>query len=226
MVLRSCQSSLAAIRQQSQLEQETMNTGQFTYPLETSTTMSGVPTGMVLLCLGFLASSKVRTRSQAGSSTTSIQLIWSFAAEKRYKDNAKFRKYRHQLFHDSLSEIFKELKPAFTTPEVVCYGDGHYRRLIYGFGPYIADYPEQCLVASIMQGWCPRYVLSMFEIWYCSNAFYFPRCLAPADDLDNPAFQNNPCMLEHTQTILENLELGELWDAYGLVGDVVVSAAF
>jgi len=32
--------------------------------------------------------------------------------------------------------------------------------------------------------------------------------------------------LEHTQTILENLELGELWDAYGLVGDVVVSAAF
>ncbi len=33
-------------------------------------------------------------------------------------------------------------------------------------------------------------------------------------------------MLEHTQTILENLELGELWDAYGLVGDVVVSAAF
>jgi len=63
MVLHLCQLSLAAIRWQSQLEQGTMNTGPFTYLLETSITMSGVPTGMALLCLGFLASSKVRTCS-------------------------------------------------------------------------------------------------------------------------------------------------------------------
>ncbi|KAL7278117.1 hypothetical protein ACG7TL_008088 [Trametes sanguinea] len=25
--------------------------------------------------------------------------------------------------------------------EIICYGDGHYRRVIYGLGPYIADYP-------------------------------------------------------------------------------------
>jgi len=62
-VLHLCQLSLAAIRWLSQLEQGTMNTGQFTYPLETSTTMSSMPTGMALLCLGFLASSKVRTCS-------------------------------------------------------------------------------------------------------------------------------------------------------------------
>ena len=41
-------------------------------------------------------------------------------------------------------------------PEVVHYGDGHYRRTIYGLGPYIADYPEQVLLACIVQGWCPR----------------------------------------------------------------------
>ena len=43
-------------------------------------------------------------------------------------------------------------------PEVVRYGDGHYRRTIYGLGPYIADYPEQVLLACIVQGWCPRCV--------------------------------------------------------------------
>ena len=41
-------------------------------------------------------------------------------------------------------------------PEVVHYRDGHYRRTIYGLGPYIADYPEQVLLACIVQGWCPR----------------------------------------------------------------------
>ena len=66
----------------------------------------------------------------------------------------------------------------------------------------------------------------IFVIRCCPEDFYFPRCLAPANDLDNPAFQNNPRTLEHTQTILENLELGELWDAYGLVGDIVVSTTF
>jgi len=203
-----------------------MNTGRFTYPLATSTTMSGMLTGMVLLCLGFLVSSKVRTCSQDLQPPQSSWLDWSFAAEKWYKDHAKFRKYRRQLFHDSLTEIFKDLEPAFTTPKVVHCGDGHYRHLIYGFGPYIADYPEQCLVASIVQGWCPRYVSMMFVIWCCSEDYYFPRCLAPANDLDNPAFQNNPCTLKHTQTILENLELGQLWDAYGLVSDIVVSTTF
>ena len=138
----------------------------------------------------------------------------------------RFRKYRHQLFHDSLSKIFKELKPAFTTPKVVHCGDGHYRRIMYGFGPYIVDYPEQCLVASIVQGWCLRYVLILFVIRRCPEALYFPRCLAPAKDLDNPTFQNNPCTLEHTQTILENLELGQLWNMYGLVGDIVVRTTF
>ena len=44
------------------------------------------------------------------------------------------------------------------TPRVTRCGDGHYRRIIYCLGPYIADYPEQALLACIVQGWCPRYV--------------------------------------------------------------------
>jgi Plavaka transposase len=34
-----------------------------------------------------------------------------------------------------------------------------HRLAIYGLGPYIADYPEQVLLANIVQDWCPRYVL-------------------------------------------------------------------
>ncbi|KAG1743142.1 hypothetical protein EDB19DRAFT_1894810 [Suillus lakei] len=40
--------------------------------------------------------------------------------------------------------------------KVVHFGDGHYRRVIYGLGPYIADYEEQVLLACIVCGWCPR----------------------------------------------------------------------
>jgi hypothetical protein len=43
-----------------------------------------------------------------------------------------------------------------TEPDIVRCADGHFRRVIYGIGPYIADYPEQALLACIVQGWCPR----------------------------------------------------------------------
>ena len=38
---------------------------------------------------------------------------------------------------------------------IVCCADHHFRRAIYGIGPYITDYPEQALVACIVTGWCP-----------------------------------------------------------------------
>ena len=42
-------------------------------------------------------------------------------------------------------------------PERVHCGDGHFRRVIFGLGPYIADYPEQVCLAGIVSGWCPKY---------------------------------------------------------------------
>lgn len=36
--------------------------------------------------------------------------------------------------------------------------DGHYRKVIYSLGPFMADYPEQVYLACIVQGWCPKYV--------------------------------------------------------------------
>ena len=43
-------------------------------------------------------------------------------------------------------------------PEVTMCPDGHFRRVIYTLGPYIADYPEQVLLTGIVAGWCPKYV--------------------------------------------------------------------
>ena len=41
-------------------------------------------------------------------------------------------------------------------PEIVQCADGHFRKVIWGLGPYIADYPEQVLLACVVNNWCPR----------------------------------------------------------------------
>ncbi|KAI9452139.1 hypothetical protein BJY52DRAFT_1205778 [Lactarius psammicola] len=69
-------------------------------------------------------------------------------------NDASFRKFRHQLLHSSIAKILEPLKPSMTTLEVVRFLDYHFRRVIYKLGPYIADYPEQALLACIVQGWC------------------------------------------------------------------------
>jgi len=61
------------------------------------------------------------------------------------------------MFHMSLRAILSSLEPGMTEPEVLQCPDGHFRRVIYGLGPYIADYPEQVLLTCVVQGWCPKY---------------------------------------------------------------------
>lgn len=78
------------------------------------------------------------------------------SADREHEDSDEFRKFRRNLFHGSINHILQSLRPGMETPEVVRYGDGHYRRTIYGLGPYIADYPEQVLLACVVQGWCAR----------------------------------------------------------------------
>jgi hypothetical protein len=52
----------------------------------------------------------------------------------------------------------------------------------------------------------------------------FPtRCNTQPHDFDNPRLRR--CQ-EHTEALVEALELGELWDNYGLVGDIVVRISF
>ena len=46
------------------------------------------------------------------------------------------------------------------------------------------------------------------------------RCTAPAEDLDGSIYPSRS--KEHTELISAEFELGQLWDEYGLVGDIVV----
>ena len=67
-----------------------------------------------------------------------------------------FRTFRRQLMHESLKTILMPLKPFMTKPDIVKCLDSHYRHAIYTLGPYIADYPEQVLIATVVSGWCTR----------------------------------------------------------------------
>ncbi|KAG1802868.1 uncharacterized protein HD556DRAFT_1437932 [Suillus plorans] len=87
-----------------------------------------------------------------------------------------------------------------TKPEVVRFGDGHYRRVIYGLGPYIADYEEQVLLACIVRSWCPR-------------------CMSHCKNLDAKSLHHTR---DHTEALIEEVSSTDLWDEYGIIHDLVL----
>ncbi|KIK95755.1 hypothetical protein PAXRUDRAFT_11252 [Paxillus rubicundulus Ve08.2h10] len=87
-----------------------------------------------------------------------------------------------------------------TSPEITRFGDGHFQRVIYGLGPYIADYEEQVVLAAIIRNWCPK-------------------CLSIRTELDK-----DKALLRchaHTDLLVDELNLGTLWDEYRIIADVV-----
>ena len=106
-----------------------------------------------------------------------------------------------------------------TAPERVRCGDGHFRRVVFGLGPYIADYPEQALVSCIVQSWCPMYEATSSSAGMI--LIILSSCIANKNNLDG----SGPKIMrlrEHTEAAVKAFELGELWQRYGIVGDVVV----
>ena len=81
-----------------------------------------------------------------------------YLAGRESSQDPHFHNFRCQLLHSSLAKMLEPLRPGMTKPDVVRCPDGHFRRAVYGIGPYIADYPEQALLACVVQNWCPRYV--------------------------------------------------------------------
>ena len=68
------------------------------------------------------------------------------------------------MYHASLEEILSSLKEGMTTPQLRRCPDGYFSWIIYGLGPYVADYPEQVLLTTIVQNWCPKYIVeSLFS---------------------------------------------------------------
>jgi hypothetical protein len=149
-------SSSAVTKPQSLLRRAIINTGQSICQSVIYTTMYGVRIVMALFYLGFLPFQPVSAELYI---PTVITLIKSRClADKEFNKDAHFRKFRRQLLHSSLAKMLQSLKPSMTKPEVVRCLDGHFQRAIYGLGPYIADYPEQCLLACIVQNWCMKYI--------------------------------------------------------------------
>ena len=79
-------------------------------------------------------------------------------ASKEHADDVVFRQFHHQLIHTLLAKILAPLKGAIEVPKVAQSPDGHFHQAIYSIGPYIADYPEQALLACIVQDWYTKYV--------------------------------------------------------------------
>ncbi|KAG5649624.1 hypothetical protein H0H81_002797 [Sphagnurus paluster] len=159
--------------------------------------MSAVLTGTHFLSLDFLQFLK-RTRLPAAP----------LSADKKHEDDVNFRKFCRQLFHSSLAHILGSLKPWMTKVRIIRCADGHFRRVIFGLGPYIANYPEQALLACIVSGWCAK-------------------CTANAKNLDAD-ISAILCSHEHTESVrvLAGDDLNILWDGYGIVGDIIPFTAY
>ncbi|KAG1722135.1 uncharacterized protein EDB91DRAFT_1240245 [Suillus paluster] len=74
------------------------------------------------------------------------------------------------------------------------FGDGHYRHVIYGLGPYIADYEEQ--VSLMVQG----------------------KCLLYHKSLDGDSLRRSKT---HTEALIEECDHLALWDEFGIVAQLV-----
>lgn len=85
-----------------------------------------------------------------------LTLTDTLTACRENEDSEEFRLFRKQLYHASLTHILEPLREGMTVPQVMMCPDGHYRRVIFELGPFIANYPEQVVLAGIVQGWCPK----------------------------------------------------------------------
>ena len=109
--------------------------------------------GAGLVLIGFLSIPKSKFYISCSAYDSEIIFDLLFLAEKEHASSVSFCR---KLFHTSISLILQSLQSGKTTPEVYRCPDQRYRHVIWGIGPYIADYPEQVLLACIVQDWCAK----------------------------------------------------------------------
>ncbi|KAF8124100.1 hypothetical protein EV363DRAFT_1178461 [Boletus edulis] len=139
-------------------------------------------------------------RCSHGSAVSLLGFLAIPKTDQEFRNDQEFRDFRRHLFHTSLEAALEPLRTAMTKPEVTLCADGHYRRAIYGLGPYIADYPEQVLLSCVVQGWCAK-------------------CLANRKSLDESI--PIPRDHDHTRLVMEYLNTTELWKKYGIIDDIL-----
>ena len=148
---RSFQLSLGVTKLWSLSQRARMNTGPYTSQLETFTIMSDVHIAMVLHCWNFLPTLRV--------SSTNYCNICELIVKHSYQGTCRWP----NLLEISLSScphiLGENPHPSQVfhgDPYVALFPDRYYHHAIYSIGPYIVNYPEQALLACIMQGWCAK----------------------------------------------------------------------
>ncbi|KDQ55767.1 hypothetical protein JAAARDRAFT_195586 [Jaapia argillacea MUCL 33604] len=135
-----------------------------------------------------------------GNSVLPVAFLPIPKTSKKHRRKPAYQKFCRQMYHACLARVFNPLKAGMTIPEVIRCADGHFRRAIYGLGPYIADYPEQVWLCGIVQGWCPK-------------------CNARPEDLDNGNARRRTAA--KTEKYISVFDPGTLWDDFGIRADVV-----
>ncbi|KAH9839919.1 uncharacterized protein C8Q71DRAFT_820987 [Rhodofomes roseus] len=120
-------------------------------------------------------------------------------ASRGETETDEFRIFRKQLYHASLAQILSPLRPYMETYDVLQCPDGHFRRVIYELGPFIADYPEQVVLAGVVSGWCPK-------------------CLIPPEDMDRAGELRSH---EHTAHVVDAFDVGTVWTMWGVDPNVI-----
>ncbi|KAH9060394.1 hypothetical protein EDB83DRAFT_2292370 [Lactarius deliciosus] len=111
-----------------------------------------------------------------------------------------FQMFCQQLYHSCLELVFAPLKPYMTKPKVMKCPDGHFRRTIFGLGPYIANYPEQVYLSGVVSTWCPK-------------------CDALPTNLDGSRSHYRSHI--KTDLLIKTFNPGVLWDDFGLQHNIV-----
>lgn len=129
----------------------------------------------------------------------------------------EFWTFRRNLFHGSLNKIHQTGLLEWRSLRSYIMEMG-----IIGaqcLGPYIAGYPEQVLLACIVQRgrYCPgtlwiKYSTTISDLDWC-------RCDARWDDLDHTAGCRSHRLME---VLLEAMGTKALWDDYGIIDRIMV----
>jgi hypothetical protein len=110
------------------------------------------------------------------------------------------------------------IKPYMTTWDIVRCADYHFRRVIYGLGPYIADYPEQSTAAGTVYGWCVTFVL--YNPLSSDLLMHVFRCDADPTNLDGSPAELRT--LAQYLMLLDSEDEDTLWFGHGIVPGFLV----
>lgn len=75
-------------------------------------------------------------------------------------DDDERREARHRLFHECMAILLQHLKEAGRTGVYMRCADSSIRRIYPLVAMYVADYPEQCLIAGTQESRCPICMVS------------------------------------------------------------------